>query len=97
MQHLFRSTDDQQQSVNNFNKAFYHFCLTENVQSTKVLAPPVPETSLSVFSISICETHLEKIDQFSYLESILSFNCTAEKEVDHRIDLNCKYNIRLNS
>ena len=43
------------------------------------------KTPLPVFKISIGETHLEQVDHFPYLGNILSSNCTAEKDVDHRI------------
>ena len=50
-----------------------------------MLAQPAPKTSLPVFNISIGEAHLEQVDHFPYLGGILSSNCTAEKDVDHRI------------
>ena len=79
------STNALQQSVNNFSSAYSRFGLTVNVKKTKVLAQPAPKTSLPVFNISIGEAHLEQVDHFPYLGSILSSNCTAEKDVDHRI------------
>lgn len=72
-------------SVNNFKSAYERYGLKVNTQKTKVLAQAAPGIALPNFDIKISDTHLEQVDHFPYLGSILSDRCTCEKDVENRI------------
>lgn len=82
---LALSAEELQQSVHCFERAYARFGMTINIRKSKVLAQPVPGTSTPDFDITISDTPLEQVDHFSYLGSILSTQCTVEKDVDNRI------------
>lgn len=79
------SADDLQRSVNNFTAAYQRFGMSVNIQKTKVLAQPAPRTALPEFDITISGTSLKKVDQFSYLGSLLTSKCNSEKDIEHRV------------
>lgn len=59
------------------NTYHFHICVL-----TKVFAQPAANTILPDFDITICDTFLEQVDHFPYLDSLLSNKCTPEKEVE---------------
>ena len=79
------SVEDLQQSVDNFGAAYQRFGMTVNISKTKIMAQPAPRTVLPEFDVTLFGASLEKVDQFTYLGSMLSTKCNSGADVEHRV------------
>lgn len=73
--------------MNNFSGAFMRYELTTNVANTEFLLQlqtghqPRPGVKISTNGM-----HLENVEQFTYLDSVLESNVSSDNDVDNRIN-----------
>ena len=59
-----------------------NFVLTISLKKTEVLCPPLPQEAYSP-RISINGDHLNTVEHFTYLESVISIDATVSEELDN--------------
>ena len=74
-----------QQSANLFAAACERFGLTISIKKTEVMLQPAAKTSRVEPRIAINGSVLKVVNQFTYLGSILTDDCTLDREIEARI------------
>ena len=80
-----QSAEDLQRTANAYNSAYERFGMQVNTDKTKTLIQHPPGRVIPNTDTSIGNQHLEEVNQFSYLGSILTPSATCKKEVESRI------------
>ena len=74
-----------QRMTNCFAEACQLFGLEVSLKKTEVLYQPAPQVSYQSPSISIGQTALKSVQQFTYLGCVISSDAKIDKEVDNRL------------
>ena len=67
-----------------FTEAAQLFTLEVNLKKTEVLHPPAPQAEYHTPSISVEQSELKAVHQFSYLGCVVTSDAKIDKEVDNR-------------
>jgi len=78
------SAEDLQSSLDTLSTAYRRAGLLVNTKKTEVL-PSAANQDLSALSFSVHGDTLSKVQEFTYLGSILSDSCSMDSEVEHQI------------
>ena len=81
------SEEGLQAMANALSTATKMFGLTISLKKTEVMFQPAPGTTRSEPSIKIENTTLNVVNKFKYLGSIISDDCSIEREINNRIRL----------
>ena len=87
-----QTIDDFHRIATIYNASYQHFGMEVNTDKTKVLNQPPPGQTSSRTNVGINREHLDELDYFPYLGSILSKTPTCAKDIENRIKAaHCAY------
>ena len=75
------SADGMQEIVNSFAKAAISFGLQINIKKMEYMFQPIPGTANAGKDILVNGEALKRVSSFSYLDSILSEDCSVDKDI----------------
>ena len=75
------SADDVQEIVNSFVKAAISFGLQINIKKTECMFQLIPGTVNAVKDVFVNGEALKRVSSFSYLGSVLSDDCSVDKNI----------------
>lgn len=80
-----QTIEEIQRTADAYNAAYERFGMQVNIGKTKALTQDLHGQDIQNVDITINNQTLEKVDQFSYLGSIITSNPTCRKDVENRI------------